>query len=363
MASIDPVPVPSGPVWLGSSLGVESRYESLRDAVSAWLAQGDPLLGALPDAGIDVVRLSQAFHDAARLQDQPQLLYEPSPSGVVQPSPDAERRLFERGRLILQDIGGPIPPSAAALRRVITGWLRASDFAARQLDGKAMSTLRGSDDPTTRLRLADFVAEHSESQAAQLYRSSAERGDASAMGALLLRLARAGEADAADEWEKRLIATSDWAAVKHAALNVIGVDDILAGRLFTASAAAGDRDSMARLVGLATLDDDTRNHWEEQLVGHDAWAELRQLGLDLERSDPGRSNRLLAAAADGGDLDAIEELMVRYAQTDPERSKSYSTTLIDRQAWKNVQRAATRLRADNPERARELEGLVPTPPA
>ena len=128
--------------------------------------------------------------------------------------------------------------------------------------------------------------------AAKLLEQAAEAGDAEAIA----RLVKRGDAPVA-----RLLQTGDWDVIVRAA-ETMPSDITLA--LLAAGVEAGSADAMASLFRLAPTEE-----LAGKLVETGDWAAVRRAADD---SELGR--RLLAAAADAGDVDALKRLVLAGAE-------------------------------------------------
>jgi hypothetical protein len=151
----------------------------------------------------------------------------------------------------------------------------------------------------------------------------------------------------------RLVQSRDWSAVRDAAARV--GDSELAAPLLETAAEAGDLEAMAELIRRGAP---ASERWEEPLIAEGSGLRLWSLAKDLDERDPDRGLRFHRAAADApqGDVDSMLEVLVRG---DAEAARANQARLVEREDWDRLRRAADRLRETDPERAAEIEALVP----
>jgi hypothetical protein len=395
-----PVPV-DGPAWLRHPGDIPERFDSLSEALAQWLAGDDRVLGAPAGAGNQPLALLRAGAEPAAGADPPRLLFDGSGPGVMLPPGYPLDRLQAAGRLIAIDTwGAPSPPGT---RAVVT-----APQLPPPLAGESLSLLSVRDDPEAVRWLAQFVAPRDRELATRLYTEAAEAGDPFAMVELI---AASPTPDAAGQWVSRITATRDWhaavvaadrlganaggarlleaaadagyppamarmlaivddadrrtlvdrllqsrdwSAVRDAAARVPD-PDVAARLLVTAAEAGGDDEAMAELVRLGLPGSE---RWEEPLMAAASGLRLWRLAQDLDQRDPERGLRFHRAAADApqGDVDSMLEVLVRG---DAEAARANQARLVEREDWDRLRRAAERLRETDPERAAEIEALVP----
>jgi hypothetical protein len=168
------------------------------------------------------------------------------------------------------------------------------------------------------------------------------------MAALIGRLHRAGENEGVERWTTELIAARDWSAV-HVAVQDLD-DPALTARLLEAAAEAGDTEAMALLMS-GPGDTERAQRWEEPLVASQDWEAVTHAGRDVADSD--RALRLLEAAADAGYVEAIS-LLVASPRFDRDVGDRWMPRLIDTGDAPWLWDAAQTLDPSEPERALTL---------
>jgi TPR repeat protein len=400
---LPPGVAPDDPVWLRPAGGEAQRCESLAEALGLWLAGPDRVLGAPSAAGNDGFALIRTAAELAAGADPPRLLHDSTAAGPVLPAGYPLDRLVAAGRLIVLDTWASLTePLPAGARAAVTALQLPEPLA-----GESLSLLAAREDPAATRALAEFVGGPDRDLAARLYQEAADAGDPYAMaeligeqpdaagvwigpllstgvwdavmlaadrvtdgaraGQLVQAAAEAGyplamarmpglDPDRADDWIERLIASRDWVAVRDAAARAPGSSR--AARLLEAAAEGGDTDAMAELIRRGAAGSE---RWEEPLIATGNGLRLWRLAQDLDHQDPERGLRFhrAAASAPQGDVDSMLEVLVRCAQSDPEASRENQERLAAREDWERLRQAAERLRETDPERAAEIDALIP----
>jgi hypothetical protein len=402
------------PVWLRPAGGDEQRFDSLRAALEHWLGGADRVLAAPDPSMNDVNAIRRTFADIASGAVRPRLLLERSAPRPVLPyaAPGMDDDPFERlataGRLLPlyawgpQAVPVPVPARAVAMGPELDP----------ELHGLTVSLLRGDEHTPALSGQAAFVQRSDPDLARALYVQAADAGDAFAIAELLpglrsheevakwterllatrdwsavlaasdrlggtaaaeslldaateagfapalARTLKRREADpeTRDQLLARLLASGDWHSVRDAASNVADAD--LAAELLTAAARHGDTESMAALIVRGVPGSE---RWDEPFTAGSTGLRLWQLARDLDATDPDRGLvfHRAAAAHEYGDIDSMLEVLVRCAATDPEASRASQARLVERQNWELLRAAAERLRESEPERAAEIDALLP----
>jgi hypothetical protein len=373
-AELPPAIAGDGEAWLHEGTQT-TRYDTLADALAAWLAGAEPLLGAPPDGGADDDRLVRALAELAPGSARP-VLGQDARVWLRPPIADADnealRRLIDAGRVVTF-VGHPmVVPTARSIVTLAVPTQRVS------------VVVRASDTPAAIRAIGEFVEPRDAGHAVKLLEQAADAGDARAIARLVARgdaprerllqtgdwpvIVMAAEAlpdgeellqsgvDAGnplamaallrrrpgDELADKLIATRDWDVVRQAA-----DDSELGRRLLAAAADAGDADALKRLVvaGVESRDADL-------IAAADALT-LWQTAEELDAGgDEARGLRFHRAAAIKGDVDSMREVLVRGEE---EESRENQEQLRKRQDWYRLRQAADRL---DGERAAELRALI-----
>ena len=362
------------PAWLHEGTQT-TRYDTLADALDAWLLGSEPLLGAPPDGGADPDRLVRALVELAPRTARPALVQDGRVwliPPIVEADNDAQRRLIDAGRIVMlvshpqlvptarSIVTLPVAPQpvATAVRtsdapaavRAIAEFVEPVDFgyAAKLLeqaadggDARAIARLvtRGDAPPERLLQTGDWpvivMTADTMPGGEELLEAGVEAGNVQAIAALLARRP-------SEELADRLIATHDWSAVRQAA-----DDSELGRRLLGAAADAGDVDALKRLV--------LAGHEERDgaLIGGGDSLTLWQTAEALDAAGQReRGLRFHRAAAEKGDVDSMREVLVRG---DEEESRAMQALLLERGDHYRLGQAADRL---DGERALELRALI-----
>jgi hypothetical protein len=274
----------SGPAWFHDGT-LTTRFDTLADALGVWLDMlpTRPLLGAPPDAGADADRLVRALVELAPRARRPVLVQDGRvwlPPPIVDADDDAQRRLIDAGRLVTLVSHPNLVPTT---RSIVTLAIPPQPVT---------SAVRASETPAALRAVAEFLEPADPGYAGKLLEQAAEAGDAEAIA----RLVKRGDAPV-----ERLLQTGDWDVIVRAA-ETMPSDITLA--LLTAGVEAGSADAMASLFRLAPTDE-----LAGKLVETGDWAAVRRAADD---SELGR--RLVAAAADAGDVDALKRLVLAGAE-------------------------------------------------
>jgi hypothetical protein len=355
-----------------------TRYDTLADALGAWLDGSAPLLGAPPDAGNEPDRLISALVDLAPRAERPALVQDGRvwlQPPIVDADNEAQRRLIDAGRLVTLIIHPnlvpstrsilalPVPPEpiADAVRasgspaavRAIAEFVEPADpgYAAKLLaqaadegDSRAIARLvaRGDAPPERLLQTGDWpvivLAAQTLPGGEPLLEAGVEAGYPGAMAALLARRP-------SEELADKLIATRDWYVVRQAA-----DDSELGRRLLAAAADAGDVEALKRLVlGGELARDEALKEAADSIT-------LWQTAVALDNGgEAGRGLSFHRVAADKGDVDSMLEVLVRGGE---DESRAMQAKLAERGDWWRIGKAAERLEG---ERAAELRALIEQP--
>jgi hypothetical protein len=263
------------PAWLHEGTQT-TTYGTLADALGGWLAGGEALLGAPPDGGAFDDRLLRALVDRATRADRPVLGQDERvwlPPPMVEADHDAQRRLIDSGRIVTLVSHPNLVPTARSIVMLP---------AAPQ---SVKSAVRASDTPAALRAIAEFLEPVDFGYAAKLLTQAADSGDARAIARLVTR----GESP-----PERLLQTGDWPVIVGAAQELPGGEELL-----QAGVEAGNSDAMAALFARRP-----REELAGKLIATRDWGAVRRAADD---SELGR--RLLGAAADAGDVEALERLV------------------------------------------------------
>jgi hypothetical protein len=359
-----------------------TRYDSLADALGAWLdaVPTVPLLGAPPDGDTGPDNLVGALADLAARSDRPVLVQDGREwlmPPIVDADRDAQRRLTGAGRIVTLVTHPHLVPTT---RSIVTLAVPPEPLT---------NAVRASDSPAALRAIAEFVEPSDAGYAAKLLEQAAEGGDARAIG----RLVQRGDASV-----DRLLATGDWPVIVRTAealpgdsgdeLLVAGVevgsveaivsllrrrpgdeladkliatgdwdavrraadDSELGRRMLGAAADAGDAEALKRLVlGGETARDDALKDAADSLTLWQTAVALDEGGEDARALDFHR------VAADKDDVDSMLEVVVRGAE---DESRAMQAKLAERGDWWRLGKAADRLEG---ERAAELRALIEQP--
>jgi hypothetical protein len=356
-----PAPSPPRPAWLNSGPD-ERRFEAVEHALGAWLESGHRVLAAPPAAGNSPDELVRAMAELAATTDRAQALLRPperqssgAPSSPVPTTSvigDPIRRLLDAGRLIPVHQSAPAEVGSRAV--LVFPWWPSS------LPELTMSTLRSTDTPAAVRAVAELLVGFDAALAAAAFDQAADGGDPIAMSERLVRLWSSEDEEdhgLARELQQRLIKTADWDAVGRAGALLRGRPEGV--ELLEAAAEAGHVPSIAELVASsATLEGVDADRWEARLVASGDQYRLRDVADQIEHADADRALRLRIAAADGGNLDAMLDVVVTGAERDPTAAQTNVRRLAEADDWDRLEQAHRRLEARAPQLAAEIGALL-----
>ncbi len=310
-------PSPPAPAWLATGTQ-ETRFDSLAEALAAWLAGPEPLLGAPPAAGNHPETLRSALAELAPRSDRPAVLLDGTewlPPPIVDDDRSVRQRLIEAGRAVTLVNSPQIAPSTRSIL-----WVDAAPT------GLAPDVVRTLETPQSISAVAEFVEPFDQGRAGKLLEQAAAGGDAWAMA----RMAMRGDSQ---EWVDRLLATGDWAAIARAGEALPPADGL---PLLQAAADAGNTEALASLLIM-----EPSRELAERLTATGEWVAVRRAGQALSQHELGPE--LLGAAAGAGDLGAIDAL-VHGGWT------AYDEKLLAEASAFTLWRIALRLDPSDPER-------------
>ena len=339
--SISPAPEPH-PAWLYGP--GERRFDSVQEALAAWLDGPARILAAPPGAGNTPAALIGASADLVATGRSPVLLH----SGVfppVAPGDSPYLRLGDAGRLIPISMSPPAEEGRWVL-------LMASPPEEQPPDAP-MSVLRLDDGPAALSATAEFLDAIDSSLSTPVYERAAEHGDSRALGELVIRKQQAGELTA--ELVDRLVATADWETLGETGLRLRGSSERT--RLLTAVADHGDMRAVVELTISAKAREDA-NQWDARLLESGSTGDIVQVAAALRSSDPRRALDLFRAAAERGDTGAMREVLVSGVAT-PEQAREALEQLHTEEAFGLLAEAAQQLEARNPALATAIRKDLP----
>jgi TPR repeat protein len=186
--------------------------------------------------------------------------------------------------------------------------------------------LVSSGDNFAMLRSGQLYEDRDPDRAAELYRAAVEAGSTEAMQRLVVLLAQRNPEESR-QWQERLVASSNTDAILGAAHRIENSDADRAVELFRVAAEAGNADAMHHLVLLLADKPEESRQWQERLVASgDAYQMLRP-AQTLEDRNPDRAAELYRVAAEAGNTDAMQRLVVLLAQRNPEESREWQARL------------------------------------
>jgi hypothetical protein len=362
--SSDSAPAPR-PAWLLRSGAEERRFEAVGHALGAWLESPDRLLLAAHSAGVDAVELVRATAEVAATTDRAPTLLQAPVSQTRQEGSSAAPTTSVSGDPIrrLLDAGRLIPLYSSSPPSAVDGRaVLVTSWIPDGLRDATASTLRVSDDPAAIRAVAELLDGFDPALADSVYDQAAARGDPPALGQRLVRLWSSDDpADQAlaRELQPRLIATGDWVAVgRTGALLRARPEGI---ELLVAAADGGNLDSVVDLlVASATNSSIDASRWEGRLIGSANAYALRAAAGEIEQADAERALRLRIAAADKGSWEAMVDLIVSEAERNLEMAQTYVQRLAEGKHWQGLQEARHRLEGTAPQLAAEISALLAT---
>ena len=353
-------PPPPLPAWLRSG-DSEVRFEALEHAVAAWLDGPSQLLGAPHGAGGDAAALVAATARLAASGERATVLLRPD-DPTIKGHTTSPTTSLKGDPLGRLEVAGRLVGVRTRLPASLAGrGVLVLPRAPEWVDPARLSTLRLHDGAPALLALADFLDPIDAAQATAIYEQAAADGDADALSVLVVRRAGPDGGAAPKELIDRLVATQDWRAVGWAGRQLGGTRD--GGVLLEAAAHGGDLDSVAELVvrSARSVDPDAPQ-WEQLLLRSRDSMRIQEVATRLESIDPQRALVLHLQAAELGSVRAMFDSLVNPG-TSPEARRTNLDRLLERDERPLLNDAARALEEIDKELAAEIRERLAARPA